>query len=90
MKVCKCQKFWDLILKTVTLVKFFEIKKYPEILKENVWEFVWVRVKLQYIQFLKTLPVSQFSILNPQIFGDYYLSPALSISDAYRVLISGF
>ena len=41
-------------------------------------------------QFLKTLPVPQFSTLNPQIFGTCKLSPALSISDAYRVLISGF
>ena len=41
-------------------------------------------------QFLKTLPVPQFSILNTQIFSTYKLWPALSISDTCRVLMSGF
>ena len=36
VKVTKCQKFEDLILKTVTLVRFFKNKKYSKILKENV------------------------------------------------------
>ena len=39
---------------------------------------------LSNFQFLKTLTAPQFSILNPQIIGTYQLSPALSISDAYR------
>ena len=43
----------------------------------------------RYFLFLKT-SLSQVSMLNPQIFGTYQLSPALSISDAYRVLTSGF
>ena len=45
---------------------------------------------LGYFSFLKISLMSQFSILNPQIFSTYYLSPALSISDVYRALMSGF
>ena len=41
-------------------------------------------------QFLKTFPVPQFSLLNPQIFGTYKLWHAHSISDTYKVLTSGF
>ena len=44
----------------------------------------------RYFLFLKTPQVSQFSILNLQIFGSYKLSPAPSISDTYKVLMSGF
>ena len=36
--VSKHPKFGDSRLKTVTLMRFFK-KKYPEIIKENVWEF---------------------------------------------------
>ena len=34
--------------------------------------------------------MSQFLVLNLKIFGTYKLSSALSISDVYRVLTSGF
>ena len=79
----KCRKFGDLILKTVIYSEGIKNKKYPEILKENVWEFAWDRgwegiaqrkipiLSLLNFQFLKTLLVPQFSILNPQIFGTY-------------------
>ena len=80
----------------------FKNKKYPKILKENVWEFAWDRVleghqspsnaKFRYIrpllnfQFLKTLPVPQFSILITQIFGItnfHPLSPFLEFTEYY-------
>ena len=39
VEVSKCGKFGDLIVKTVSSVRFLKTIKYPEILKENVWEF---------------------------------------------------
>ena len=41
VKVSKCRKFGDLILKTVALLRFLKTIEYPEILKENVWKFAW-------------------------------------------------
>ena len=43
MKVSTYKKFGDLKLKTVTLGEVFKNTKYPEIVKENVWEFAWHR-----------------------------------------------
>ena len=34
-------KIWRFKLKTAVLVNFLKAKKYPEILKENLWEFAW-------------------------------------------------
>ena len=43
VKVIKCQKFGDLILTNCDIIDVFKNKKYPEIVKENVWEFAWDR-----------------------------------------------
>ena len=85
MKVSKCRKFWDLMLKTVAaLVNVLK----NENLTENVSKFCVGRALMPvqsrshgnyhtfsfrisgYFLFLKT-SLSQFSILNPQIFGTY-------------------
>ena len=76
----------------MTFSKVFKNKKYPEILKENVWEFAWdhsregitcpTNTKIRYIQlnfqFLKLYKCNTFHI------------KSLSISETYRVLTLGF
>ena len=43
------------------------------------------------VQFLKNIPVPQFSLLNPKIFGTYLRTLTCSFHcDASRVLTSGF
>ena len=93
VKVSKCRKFGDLTLKTVArhvLVKFLKTIKWQRIFRNLACDALLASIpcKLPYILFefrgiflfLKTSLMSQFSKLNPQTFGTYWLSPALSIS----------
>ena len=88
VKVTKCWKLGDLMLKTVALLKFLKTEK----LTENICACLFSLHPMQTPIHFGVSLVSPFSILNPQNFGPLliFTVPALSISDNYKVPTSGF
>ena len=58
-------KIWGFNIENCDIREVFKNRKYPKMLKENVWEFAWDQGKilihsLLNFKFLKTLSVPQF------------------------------
>ena len=97
-------KIWGFKIENCDTSEVFKNKKIPRNSKRMYGSLhgikaEWASMPVQHkiliqsllnFQFLKSFPVPQFSLLNPQIFGTYELWHALSISDTYKVLMSGF